>query len=137
MPDALEFPGMLCAVVKLMRGERRAGFGGGVVDEFVAFAFGHAARAGGRLARRRARLNPGLAAVIGALNDLAEPAAGLRGVYAVGIGGRSLHVVNLPAGEMRAGNVPFFALAVGGQNKCALACANQDSYSAHRSPFLI
>ena len=40
MPDALELPGMLRAVVKLMGGERSAG---GVVHEFVALPFGHAA----------------------------------------------------------------------------------------------
>src|SRR5690242_2513906 len=131
MPDALELPGMLRAVVKLMGGERSAGFCGSVVNKFVALAFGHAARARSGFTRRRAGLDPGFAAVIGALNNLAEPAAGLRGVDAVGILGRSFHVVNLPAGEMRAVHVPLFPLAVRGQNECALACANQDSYSAH------
>ena len=38
MPDALEFPGMLRAVVPLMRGERLAGFRRSVVDELVALA---------------------------------------------------------------------------------------------------
>src|SRR5689334_1862256 len=112
VPDALKLPGMLRAVVKLMRGERRASFGGSVVDEFVAFAFRHAARAGDGLAWRRARLDPSFAAVIGALNNLAEPSAGLRGVNAVRIFGRALHVVTLPAGKMGAANVPFFTLAV-------------------------
>ena len=37
VPDSLELPGMLRAVVPLMRGERR---GGGVVNKFVALAFG-------------------------------------------------------------------------------------------------
>ena len=74
---------------------------------------------------------PGFAAVVGALNDLAEPAAGLRGVDAVRIGGRSLQVINLPAGKVRSADVPLFALAVGGQNERALVRADQDSYFAH------
>ena len=41
---------------------------------------------------------------------LAEPAAGLRGVDAVGIGGRSLEVVDLPAGKVRAGDGQFLRL---------------------------
>jgi len=41
MPDALEFPGMLRAVIKLVGGQRRAGFSGDVVLEFVALALGH------------------------------------------------------------------------------------------------
>src|SRR5438105_11647924 len=44
----------------------------------------------------------GFAAIVGALNDLAEPAAGLRGVNAVGVRGCALQVVYLPAGKMRA-----------------------------------
>ena len=55
---------------------------------------------------------PGFAAVVGALNDLAEPAAGLRGVDAIGIGGRSFEVIHLPAGKVRAADFPVFALAV-------------------------
>src|SRR5438128_11244174 len=39
---------------------------------------------------------PRLAAVAGALDHLAEPAAGLRGVDPVRIGGRSLQMVDLP-----------------------------------------
>src|SRR5215467_3229446 len=120
MPDALEFPGMLRAIVKLMRCERRTGFGGSVVDKFIAFALGHAAGTGGGFARRRAWLDPGFAAVIGALNDLPEPATGLRCVNAVGTLGRSLNVINLPASKMRTSDVPFLALAVREQNKCAL-----------------
>ena len=40
VPDPLEFPGMLRAVVPLMRGERFAGLGGSVVGELVALASG-------------------------------------------------------------------------------------------------
>ena len=73
MPDALELPGMRRAVVPLMRA------GNAVVRELVA----------DRL--------PGLAAIVGALDHLAEPAAGLRGIQAVRIGRRALQVVDLPA----------------------------------------
>ena len=56
---------------------------------------------------------PGFAAVVGALNDLAEPSAGLRGVDAIGISGRAFEMIHLPPGKVRAGDVPFLALAVG------------------------
>ena len=108
MPDALELPGMLCAVVPLMGGEGRAGR---VVDEFVALALGHPAGSRG-FARRRSRLMPGFAAVVGTLNDLAEPSAGLGGVNAIGIGGGSLEVIQLPSGKQRSIDFPLVALAV-------------------------
>src|SRR5256886_5377638 len=84
MPDALELPGMLGAVVELVRGERLAGIRRRVVDEFVALASRHAVR---RLGHPAARRLPRLAAVAGALDDLAEPPAGLRRVQAVRIRG--------------------------------------------------
>ncbi len=84
VPDALELPRMRRAVVPLV------GAGDAVVGELVADGV------------------PGFAAVVGALDDLAEPAAGLRGVDAVGVGGRAFEVVHLPAGEVRAGDVPVF-----------------------------
>src|SRR2546430_12643907 len=83
MPDALELPGMLGAVVELVRGERLAGIRRRVVDEFVALASRHAVR---RLGHPAARRLPRLAAVAGALDDLTEPPAGLRRVQAVRIG---------------------------------------------------
>ena len=52
------------------------------------------------------------------------------------IGGRSLEVIHLPAGKVRAADVPFFALAVGRQNECAFARAYQNPYSAHAFSFL-
>ncbi len=131
MPDALEFPGMLCAVVPLVSGERRAGFSGGVVDEFIGFAHGPTLRGNIFFSGRRAGLEPGFAAIIGTLDDLAEPAAGLRSVDAVGVGGGALEVIDFPAGEMRARDLPIFALAIGGEDKSALARANQDSNGAH------
>src|SRR4029077_12505187 len=102
MPDALELPRMLRAVIKLMRRERLAGFGGDVVDEFVAFRLGRAVGRGARPPVGLAGWYPGFAAVVGALNDLPEPAAGLRRKEAVGRGGRALDVVNLPTCKVRA-----------------------------------
>src|SRR5207244_6184658 len=51
MPHPLELPGMLRAVVPLMRGERLAGFGRRVVGELVAVSLGRARD------RKRTRLN--------------------------------------------------------------------------------
>src|SRR5260221_9077403 len=80
MPNAFEFPRVLRAVVPLVRGERFADGRGSVVDEFVALTLGHAAGGGGD---PTPWCLPGLAAVAGTLDDLSEPAAGLRGIQAV------------------------------------------------------
>src|SRR2546425_336187 len=72
----------------------------------------HMPPARGCLAGGRSRLVPGLSAIVGALNDLPEPTARLRSVYAIGIGERSLDVIHLPARKMGATDVPFFTLAV-------------------------
>src|SRR6185437_9895053 len=72
MPHPLELPGMLGAVVPLMRGERR---GGRVIGELVAGGFWRAGRDG--LSFWGAWLMPGFAAIVGALDDLAKPSAGL------------------------------------------------------------
>src|SRR5438874_12586976 len=93
---------MLCAVVPLMGGERFAGFRRSVVHKFVALAFGHTAGAGGRFAWRDSGLNPGFAAIVGALNDVAEPAAGLRGVNAVGVRGCAIKRYSSQAVKLRA-----------------------------------
>src|SRR5205807_9758792 len=45
VPDALELPRMLRAIIKLMRCQRLARFGGDVVNKFVALAFWRSARA--------------------------------------------------------------------------------------------
>src|SRR5262249_10030262 len=99
VPDALELPGVLGAVVPLMRRQRLARLRRGVVHELVALALGEALRRLGRLPGRRARLVPGLAAVVGALDDLSEPAAALRRVQPVRVDGRALEVIDLPAAE--------------------------------------
>ena len=87
MPYTLELPRMLRAIVPLVRGERCAGFGGDVIDELVALPLGEAFGGRGRLARRGPRLVPGSAAVVGALNNLSEPATRLRRVDPIRIGG--------------------------------------------------
>src|SRR5207302_1112108 len=74
---------------------------------------------------------PGLAAIVGPLDGLPEPAAGLRRVQPIRLSGGALDVVDLPAREVGALHVPLLALAVRGQDEGALACANQYPYSAH------
>src|SRR3954447_4820712 len=107
MPDARELPGMRRAVVPQMRA------GHAVVDELVAHRL------------------PGLAPVVGALDHLPEPAAGLRRIEAIRVGGRALEVVHLPAREVGAADVPAVALAVRRQDERALARPHQYPYSAH------
>ena len=107
VPDAREFPGMRRAVVPLMR----AGNCG--VIEFVADWL------------------PRFAAVVGALNQLAEPARRLRRIDSVGVYGRAFEVIHFPAGKVRAGDVPLLALSICRQDERALARSDQHSYSAH------
>src|SRR5438093_9643073 len=116
MPDPLELPWMLRAVIPLMR-TRDA-----VVNEFVTFTHRHTLRTCCRPATRRV---PGFAAVVGTLNDLSEPRAGLRRVQPVLINRRTFHVINLPARKMRAVTFPAFPLLVRCQHARALPCANQ------------
>src|SRR5712691_702279 len=111
MPDALELPRMLRAVVPLMRA------GHAIVNELVALGLGHSIRGRGRLAGGCPWLRPGLAAIIGALNDLPKPRAGLRRVKPVRINRRPLDVINFPAGKMRPIDLPSFALAIRCQNE--------------------
>src|SRR6267142_541384 len=79
---------------------------------------------------------PGLPAVVGALDQLPEPARALRRVEAVGIGGRSLQMVHLPAAEVRPGDVPPVALPVRLEDERALPCTDQYPYPAHPSLLL-
>ena len=97
MPDALEFPGMRRAVVPLVSASDA------LVDEFIP--------------DRR----PGLAGIVGALDDLSEPTAGLRCVDAIRIGRRALHVVNLPARKMRTADVPLLPLSIRRQDERSFA----------------
>src|SRR6185295_5735978 len=114
-----------------MRREWFAGFRRRVVNKLVTFTHRHAFGRGRRLARGRSRLEPRLAAIIRALNDLSKPAAGLRRVNTIRIHARTFDVIDLPSGEMRTTHVPFFTLAIGTQNKCALTRAYEYSYIAH------
>ena len=67
---------------------------------------------------------PALPAVIGALDDLAEPTAGLRSVDSVWLGGRALEMINFPTRKMRAAHIPPPAAAIGSQNERAFFCAD-------------
>src|SRR5205809_7663869 len=125
MPDALELPGMLGAVVELVRGERLAGIRRRVVDEFVALASRHAVR---RLCHPAARRLPRLAAVARALDDLAEPPAGLRRVQAARSGGGSPERADLPACQVRDADIPALRLAVRWPGESTLAGTPHPAY---------
>ncbi len=76
---------------------------------------------------------PRLAAVVRAMDDLAEPVTGLRGVDAIGVGRRPFQMINLQPPKVRSIDVPLLALLVRCQNKRAFPCADQNSYAAHVS----
>src|SRR4029077_4452395 len=101
MPDPGKLPGTRRAVVPQVRA------GDALVRELVA------------------RGLPRLAAVVGALDHLPEPAARLRRVQPIRVGGRALEVVDLPAPEVGPAHIPAFARSVRGQNERALARADQ------------
>ena len=110
MPDPLELPRVRRSVVPLVRA------GIAIVGELVASGF------------------PRPAAVVGPLNDLAEPRARLRRVDAVGVGRRSLHVIDLPATKMRAAHIPAIPLAVGGEDEATLPGAYKNANATHAPP---
>src|SRR5438094_6071337 len=118
MPDPFELPRMLRAVVKLVR----AHFA--LIHKHVALAFGHATRADQVFGLRSGWI-PRFATVIGTLDDLPEPAAGLRRVDPVRIRGRAFEVIHLPAREVRPADFPVFARAVRREDERALLCADQ------------
>src|SRR5260370_35108709 len=96
--------------------------------DLAGFAGGDAVRglphaAAGRL--------PRLAAVARALDNLSKPPARLRRVQPVGVGRRALHVIDLPAGEVRAADVPPPALAVRREAEASLTRADQYPYTSH------
>src|SRR5262249_51790931 len=103
VPDSFELPGLRCAVVPLMSS------GLALVFKFITDCF------------------PGLAAVIGPLDLLAEPAACLRNVQSILINRRSLCVIDFPSGEVGSADIPLLALTVGSQNKCTFSSADQYS----------
>src|SRR5437667_1914924 len=130
MPDSLELPGVLRAVVPLVCGEGFTRTRRRVVDELVALAGRHAAW---RHGHPPPGVSPPLAAVARALDDPSEPPARLRRVKAIRIGGGSLQVIDLPPREVGAAHVPSPALPVRCQDERALTCANQYPYAAHAS----
>ena len=108
VPDAGELPRVRGAVVPLVRA------GDALVVEVLA----------DRL--------PALAAVVGALDELPEPAGGLRGVEPIRVDRRAGDVVDLPAREVRAADVPAPPGLVRGENEGALASADENPYRALR-----
>src|ERR1051325_3789506 len=112
MPNSFEFPWLQSAVIKLVRRERLTRFLRRVVNKLVALAHRHAFGRGHLCVGGCSGLEPGLTAIVRALNDLSKPAAGLRRINAVRIHLRTLHVVNLPASEMRTTDVPFFTFSI-------------------------
>src|SRR5579863_6593560 len=72
--------------------------------------------------------NECFAAVVGALDLLAEPSAGLRNIKPIRINRRTFEVINLPPAEMWALDVPMFTLCVGTQDESPLprTCQNSD-----------
>src|SRR5690349_3876692 len=74
---------------------------------------------------------PGRTTVVGSLDHLSEPARRLRRIDPVWIDRRGLEVKNLPAGEEWSFNRPVGPCAVGSQNKCPFAGADENSDPAH------
>src|SRR5207302_1934207 len=83
VPDALELPGAGRSVVPLVRA------GNALVGELAP------------------NLLPRLAAVVRTLDQLSEPSAALRRVEPIRVRGRALDVVELPARQVRAADVPL------------------------------
>src|SRR5256885_16447879 len=112
MPDALELPGVLRAVVPFVSADLAR------VHEFVALAFGHPVRADQFIGVASGWV-PGFAAIIGTLDDLTEPAAGLRGIQAIRLCRRTFEVINFPARKMRTADCPILAFAIRAQDERA------------------
>src|SRR5262249_10871189 len=117
MPDALELPWMLGAVIPLM------GTWDTIVDKLVTLAFRHAIGTLQFLGGAPGSV-PGFSAVIRALDDLAEPAACLRCINAIRIDRRTLHVINFPARKMRTADFPSFARAIRRKDERPFSCTN-------------
>src|SRR4030095_13532631 len=120
MPNTLELPGMLSSVIPLMCARNT------VVNEFVALAFLHAIGTFQVLRAAPGRV-PLFSAVIGTLDDLAEPSTGLRCINPVWIDRRTFYVINFPACKMRAAHFPSFARAICCQDERPFSCTNQNS----------
>src|SRR5437016_5577378 len=131
MPHAPEYPRALGSVVMLVRRERFSCFRRCVIQKFIAFRYGHSLRSCRRLARFCAGLEPGLAAIIGALDDLSKPAARLRGVDSIWIRWRCFHMIDFPTGKVRSTDIPLRTLPIRCQDESAFPRAHQNSYTAH------
>src|SRR5690242_3503859 len=102
MPDALELPRMRLAVVPLVRA------GISLVYEHIALTLGHSLRRFFGLTSRRLE---SLSAIVGTLNDLAEPSAGLRCINPIRIDRRALDVIDFPPRKQRPLHVPILSRA--------------------------
>src|ERR1044071_655588 len=120
MPNTLELPRMLGAVIPLMRARDT------IVNKLIALTFGHAIRAFQFFRAASGRV-PRFSAIIRALNDLAKPPASLRCVNTVRIDWRTLYVINFPTRKMRPADLPSFARTVRCQDERTFSCADQDS----------
>src|SRR5262245_30106182 len=107
MPDPLELPRVLGAVVPLVR------TGSSIIDKFISDWL------------------PRCTTAVGALDQLPKPPGGLRRIQPIWVSRGSLEMVNLPAGKMRTADLPVRAVAVRGQDERTFACTNQDPYVAH------
>jgi hypothetical protein len=107
MPHPLELPGVLRAIVPLVRA------GNAIVCELVPHRI------------------PRPAAIIGALDHLSEPAARLRGIEPVRVDARALDVIDLPAREMGLADLPLLAPLVRCEDECTFPCTDQNPYTAH------
>src|SRR4051812_4013641 len=74
---------------------------------------------------------PGRTTVIRALNHLTEPPTGLRGIDPVRIQRRRLEVIDLPAGEVRAVDLPVRAAFVRGEDEGPLAGPDENTCATH------
>src|SRR5439155_24282221 len=100
MPDPLELPRVLCAVVPQVFADLA------FIDKLVALAMRHAIGAGCRSA---AGSVPGLPAVVRPLDNLPKPATRLRRVDAVRVDRRGFEMVQFPTPKVRSVDLPIFA----------------------------
>src|SRR5262245_59959445 len=115
---------MLRAVVPLVRSHFA------FVHKHIALSLRHAVGAHQVLGLRAGSV-PSLAAVVRPLDDLSEPAAGLRGIDPVRIRRRTLEMIHFPAREVRAADFPRAALAIRAEDERALFRADQYPDLAH------
>ena len=103
VPDALELPRVRCAVVPLVRARDA------VIRELVVHG------------------GPRLAAVVRALNELAEPAARLGGVDPVRVDRRALQVIELPSAKEWPCNIPVLPRSICVDDESTLARSDEHS----------